>query len=115
VMNKNYNGESEACLGCKKFYRDTDDKAPCDVCLYRIHHTILVDGIDRCKGEPILGGEWGAYRRRGCASHANTTDRDKVLDMENRIKAIAFLDVCWDEPILLLNDVIAELRQEVTK
>jgi len=49
-----------------------------------------------------------------CAS-PDTSERDKVLDMENRIKAIAFLDVCWDEPILLLNDVIAELRQEVTK
>ena len=35
-MNKKYNGESEACLDCKAYFRDTDDGAPCDVCSYRI-------------------------------------------------------------------------------
>ena len=60
-----------------------------------IHHTILVDGIDRCKGEPILGGEWGAYRRRGCASHANTTDRDKVLDEGNILDSFCRIGLYW--------------------
>lgn len=35
-MNRIYNGESETCLDCKRFYNDTDDGAPCDVCTYRI-------------------------------------------------------------------------------
>jgi hypothetical protein len=46
-MNNIYNGESETCLDCKRFYRDTDDGAPCGVCTYRIREAESLRG-----GEP---------------------------------------------------------------
>lgn len=34
---RNYDGNSEACIGCKAFYKTGDIGAPCDTCSYRIN------------------------------------------------------------------------------
>jgi hypothetical protein len=50
----------------------------CEKCTF---HTIPIDEIDRCKGEPITIGEFEAYQKRGCVSHSDfQSERDKVLD-----------------------------------
>jgi hypothetical protein len=44
-------------------------------------HTIPIDEIDRCNGDPITIGEFEAYQKRGCASHSSQQrERDKVPD-----------------------------------
>jgi hypothetical protein len=46
----------------------------CETCTF---HTIPIDEIDRCKGEPITIGEFEAYQKRGCASHSDfQSERD---------------------------------------
>ena len=36
MKRRNYDGESESCLDCKRFFATTGDMpAPCDTCIYR--------------------------------------------------------------------------------
>jgi DNA-directed RNA polymerase subunit RPC12/RpoP len=50
AMNKKYNGESEACLDCKAYFRDTDNGAPCDTCSYRIREAEKLRRVKEGKG-----------------------------------------------------------------
>ena len=52
----------------------------CETCTF---HTIPIDEIDRCKGEPITIGEFEAYQKRGCASHSDFQSEQLTENQKN--------------------------------
>ena len=71
MKRRNYDGESESCLDCKRFFATGDMTAPCDTCTYRK------------KEEESLRTAQEHGRRRGPAGVSGVSDNAEAIMNED--------------------------------